>query len=144
MRDPLRIDEFKTFLLRGNVVELAVAVIIGLAFTAVVTSLVDDLIMPLVAMVIGERDFSALSVTVNDAVVRYGSFVNTLVVFLIIAAVVFYLVVMPANRMMARYHTQPSPEPTLRQCPECLSDVPRPASRCRYCTAAIEPEAVEA
>lgn len=140
----VNIDEFKKFLLRGNVVQLAVAVIIALAFTAVVTSLVDDLIMPLVAMLVGERDFSRLVFTINNAEFRYGNFINQLIAFVIIAVVVFYLVVTPTNRLMARYNTQPTPEPTTRQCPECLAEVPKPASRCRYCTAQIEPQPVEA
>ncbi len=135
----MRLEEFRAFLLRGNIVDLAVAVIMGIAFLAVVTSLVDDLIMPLIAMLIGEPDFSGLTFTINDAVFRYGAFINTLVSLVLVAAVVFYFIVTPVNRMMARF--QATPDVTTRPCPRCLSSVPLEATRCAFCTSELEPAA---
>jgi large conductance mechanosensitive channel len=133
--------EFKKFLLRGNVVDLAVGVVIGIAFGAVVNSLVADLITPLIAAVIGEPDFSALSVTVNDSEILYGNFLNTVFSFLVTAAAIFYLVVIPVNRMTTRFRAAPAtPEPTTRRCPFCWTDVSKQASRCPHCTSEIEPE----
>jgi large conductance mechanosensitive channel len=135
-------DEFKKFLLRGNVVQLAVAIIIGVAFVAVVDSLVSNMITPLIAMIFGEHSLAALSFTINDAEFRYGAVLDDAITFVVIVAIVFYLVVLPANRLVARFNTEPSPEPTERQCPYCLGDVPKPASRCRYCTSELEPVAL--
>ncbi|MCA9825990.1 MAG: large conductance mechanosensitive channel protein MscL [Dehalococcoidia bacterium] len=132
-------DEFKTFLLRGNVLELAVAFVIGAAFTTVVTSLVDNLLMPVIAMLFGEPDFSALDFTINDAVFGYGSFITAVVSFVLIAAAVFFFVVKPANLLMQRMRTEPSPDPTTRKCPECLSEIPIAARRCAFCTAEVAP-----
>lgn len=131
------IDEFKTFLLRGNVLELAVAFVIGAAFTAVVTSLVDNLLMPVIAMIFGEPDFSALDFTINDAVFSYGAFLTAVVTFVLIAVVVFFLVVKPANAMIQRMRTEPTPDPTTLKCPECLSEIPLEARRCAFCTAVV-------
>ena len=126
--------DFKEFLLRGNLVELAVAVVIGLAFGALVASFVEDLITPLIAAIIGEPDFSALDFTINGSVFRYGAFLNALISFVVIAAVVYFLVVKPVNALMDRMKTEPSVGDTVRDCPECLSSIPAEARRCMYCT----------
>jgi large conductance mechanosensitive channel len=126
--------DFKEFLLRGNLVELAVAVVIGVAFTALVTSLVETLITPLIAAIGGQPDFSALDFTINDSTFRYGAFINALLSFLIIAAVVYFLVVKPVNALMARRKTEEPVDETVRECPECLSSVPAAARRCAFCT----------
>ncbi len=126
--------DFKEFLLRGNLVELAVAVVIGVAFGALVTSLVEKLITPLFAAIGGQQDFSALEFTINDSVFRYGAFINALLSFLVIAAVVYFLVVEPVNALMARLKTEPPVDETVRDCPECLSSIPAAASRCAFCT----------
>jgi len=136
----LNAQEFKKFLLRGNVVDLAVGIVIGVAFTAVVSSLVADIITPLIAAVIGEPDFSALSFTINESEILYGNFINALLAFLVVATAIFYVVVMPMNRLVTRFKEQPqTPEPTTRKCPRCWSEIARQASRCPQCTADIEP-----
>lgn len=129
-------NEFKEFLLRGNVVDLAVAVVIGAAFGAVVTSLVENLITPLIAAIGGQPDFSAISFTINNSEFGIGAFLNALISFLIIAAVIFFFVVKPINVLMARAKTRVSQEPevTTRDCPACLSSVPVGATRCAFCT----------
>lgn len=129
---------FKDFLLQGNLVELAVAVVIGTAFGAIVTALVSDLITPLIAAIGGQPDFSALQFTVNDSTFRYGHFINSLISFLVIAAVVYFLVVSPVARLLA--FVQRNKAANERACPECLSDIPIAASRCMYCTAQVTPE----
>ena len=129
--------EFRDFVLRGNLIELAVAVVIGTAFAAVVTALVADLVTPLIAAVGGKPDFADLSFTINDSVFRYGHFLNALFTFLIIAAVVFFFVIKPVNAVLARRRADPD-EPT-RDCPECLSEIPTAARRCAFCTAAVAP-----
>jgi len=134
--------EFRQFIVRGNLVDLAVAVVLGVAFGAVVTSLVEDLITPLLAAVFGEPDFSGLSFTINDSEFRYGSFINALFSFVLIATVVFFFVVKPVNSLMDRMRTEPA-EPGTRKCPECLSEIPSEARRCAHCTASVEPEAAE-
>ena len=126
--------DFKEFLLRGNVVELAVAVVIGVAFGALVTSLVENLVTPLIAAIGGQQDFSALDFTINDSVFRYGAFINALLSFLVIAAVVYFLVVKPVNALMNRKKTEPPVDERVRECPECLSSIPADARRCMYCT----------
>jgi large conductance mechanosensitive channel len=131
--------DFRAFLLRGNVVDLAVGVVIGVAFAALVTSFVEDLVTPLLAAIFGEPDFSALTFTINDSVFRYGSFINALIAFVLIAAVLFYLVVKPVNALMARRKTEPDVEKTTRDCPECLSEIPVGARRCAFCTAEVSP-----
>ena len=131
--------DFKTFLMRGNVVDLAVAVAVGAAFLAVVTAFVDDLITPIVGAMAGKADFSNLTFTVNDSEFRYGSFLNALISFVTIAAAVFFFVVVPYNAFQSRMRKEPSPDPTTRKCPECLSEIPIGASRCAFCTAAIAP-----
>jgi large conductance mechanosensitive channel len=131
--------DFKTFLMRGNVVDLAVAVAVGAAFLAVVTAFVNDLITPIIAAVAGKTDFSSLTFTVNDSEFRYGSFLNALISFVTIAAAVFFFVVVPYNAFQSRMRKEPPPDPTTRKCPECLSEIPLGASRCAFCTAAIAP-----
>ncbi len=130
--------EFRTFLLRGNVVELAVAVVIGAAFGAVVTALVEELITPLLAIP-GEADFSRLDFTINGSTFGYGRFLNALISFVSIAGAVFYFVVRPANRLMAKRKTEPDVEATTRTCPECLSSIPVAARKCAFCASSVGP-----
>jgi large conductance mechanosensitive channel len=134
------LKEFKTFLLRGNVVDLAIAVVIGGAFGAVVTALVRDLITPLAAIP-GRADFSMLSFTINGSEFRYGDFINVVISFVTIAAAVFLFVVKPVNALMARRKTEPDVDSTTRDCPECLSSIPAAAHRCAFCTARVTPTA---
>jgi large conductance mechanosensitive channel len=136
-KEDLMIKDFRDFILRGNVVDLAVAVVIGAAFGAVVTSLVSDLITPLIAAIGGQPDFSALDFTLNSSTFRYGSFINALISFLVIAAAVFFLVVLPVNKLMERYKSKTPTEPTTRACPFCLSDIPMAARRCAFCTSEV-------
>ena len=132
---------FRDFVLRGNVVDLAVAVVIGAAFGAVVTSFVENIITPLIAAIIGEPSFGDLDFEIGDATFGYGLVLNALISFLAIAAVIYFLVVQPINALQERLKPgKPVDEPT-RACPECLSDVPRQARRCAFCTAQITPEA---
>ena len=131
--------DFKTFLLRGNVVDLAVAVVVGAAFGAVVTALVADLITPIIAAIIGKPDFSALTFTIHKSIFRYGAFINALIAFVSIAAAVFFFVVQPVNALMRGRKTEPDVESETRPCTECLSDIPREAKRCAFCTAPQEP-----
>lgn len=126
---------FREFLMRGNLVELAVAVVIGTAFGAVVTALVSDLITPLIAAIGGQPDFSSLTFKLNGSVFKYGAFLNALISFIVIAAVVYFFVVMPVARLLA--YMQRNKAATERPCPECLSDIPLAATRCAYCTAQI-------
>lgn len=126
--------EFKQFILRGNVVDLAVAVIIGAAFGAVITALVADFITPLIAAMGGQQDFSALTFSINGSIFRYGHFLNQVIAFVIIAAVVFFFVVRPINALVARSRKEPPADPTTKKCPECLSEVPIAAKRCAFCT----------
>jgi large conductance mechanosensitive channel len=128
---------FRDFISRGNLIELAVAVVIGTAFTAVVTAIVNDLITPLIGAIGGQPNFSALAFTVNKSTFHYGALIQALIAFLIIAAVVYYLVVMPMARITARFTRQA--EVTTRDCPECLSTIPIAATRCMYCTVTVPP-----
>jgi large conductance mechanosensitive channel len=129
------LKEFKEFLLRGNLIEIAVGLVLALAFTAVVTSLVADLITPLIAALFGQPDFSGLDFTINDSVFRYGEFLNAVLSFVLIAAVLFFLVVKPVNAV-AKRRAGPE-EPATRECPECLSQIPAGARRCAFCTAEV-------
>lgn len=131
--------DFKTFLLRGNVVDLAVAVVVGAAFGALVTALVADMITPIIAAIIGKPDFSALTFTINGSVFRYGSFINALIAFLSIAAAVFFFVVQPVNALTRRLRIAPDPDSETRPCSECLSDIPIQARRCAHCASPQEP-----
>jgi len=131
------LQEFKKFLLRGNVIDLAVAVVIGAAFVAVVNAAVEDLITPLIAMIFGKPDFSALTFEINSSTFRYGAFINALFAFASIAAVVFFLVVQPMNYLIARSRKEPPVDPTTKKCPECLSEIPIDARRCAFCTSEL-------
>lgn len=135
--------EFREFLMRGNIIELAVAFIAGVAFSAVVTSLVGDVIMQLVAAIVGKPDFSALTVTVNDSVIRYGSFLTALSNFVLTMAAVFFFVVKPVNALTERFAVPAHGEPTSRECPECLSSIPARATRCAHCTTKLQPPLAE-
>jgi large conductance mechanosensitive channel len=131
------LKDFKTFLLRGNIVDLAVAVVIGTAFGAVVASLVGDIITPIIAAIFGSHDFAALTFTINKSVFRYGAFLNAIIAFVSIAAAVFFFVVRPVNALMARKKTETPVDATTRDCPECLSSIPKAAKRCAFCTAEV-------
>lgn len=131
--------EFKQFLLRGNVVDLAVGIVIGAAFAAVVQAAVADLLTPLVAAIFGQPDFNALTFTINGSTFRYGHFLNVLIAFITIALVVFFFVVKPINALMARRRTERDIEAETRDCPECLSEIPVGARRCSFCTSAVGP-----
>lgn len=124
---------FKAFLLRGNVVELAVAVVIAVAFGVVITAFVKDLVTPLIAAIGGQPDFSTLSFTINNSKFLYGDFLNALIAFLIIAAVIYFFVVLPYNAWIARAKKEPPLDPTTKKCPECLSEIPIDARRCAFC-----------
>jgi len=124
---------FKEFITRGNVVDLAVAVVIGAAFGALVESLVADLLTPIIAAIIGEPDFSDLAFTINGSRFTYGNFINALIAFLSIAAAVYFFVVAPMN------HFRRDEEESIRECPECLSEIPRAARRCAHCTSVVDP-----
>jgi large conductance mechanosensitive channel len=127
---------FRDFILRGNVVDLAVAVVVGVAFTAVVNALVTDIINPLIAATVRKPDFSFLKLTVHGGVIKYGDFLNALISFLIIAAVVYFFIVLPLNALLARFAPKPpaAAPPATKACPECLSDIPAAARRCSHCT----------
>lgn len=128
---------FKTFLLRGNVIDLAVGIIIGAAFVSVVTAFVKGLLTPLIAAFGGQPDFSTLSFTINNSRFLYGEFINAVISFLIIAAVVYFLVVMPYTKLIERMKTAPPADPTTRKCPECLSTIPIDAKRCAFCASPV-------
>jgi large conductance mechanosensitive channel len=130
-------NEFKAFLLRGNVVDLAIAVIIGIAFGNVVSAMVADILTPLIAAIFGKPDFSALSFTINGSTFLYGDLINKLIAFISVAAVLFFFVVKPMNLLVARSRRQPPVDPTTKKCPECLSEVPIDARRCAFCTSPI-------
>ena len=137
------VREFKLFLLRGNVIDLAVAVVIGAAFGAVVSALVADLITPLIAAIVGQHDFAQMSFTLNNSQFNYGHLVNAIIAFVMIAVVVFFLVIKPINALIARSRKQPPADPTTRKCPECLSEIPIEARRCRFCTVEVSPAATK-
>jgi large conductance mechanosensitive channel len=129
---------FKEFVLRGNVIDLAVAVVIGAAFGAVVASLVKDLLTPLIAAIVGKPDFSALGLTINGSRLLIGEFLNALISFVMIAAAVYFFVVAPVNAVIARRKRGEAPaDPTTKKCAECLSEVPIAARRCAFCTSAL-------
>jgi large conductance mechanosensitive channel len=129
---------FRDFIMRGNVVDLAVAVVIGAAFGAVVTAFVKDIITPLIAAIFGQPDFSGLTFTINGSKFLYGEFINAVVSFLLIALAVYFVVVVPMNKLAERRARGQAPaDPTTRQCPECLSEVPVAAKRCAFCTSAL-------
>jgi large conductance mechanosensitive channel len=131
------LNEFRRFIVRGNLVDLAVAVVIGTAFAAVAASLVEDLITPLIAAIGGESDFSALSFEINGSRFRYGDFINALIAFLLVAAVLFFAVIKPVNALLARAQSETPVDEETRRCPECLSQIPHEARRCAFCTTAL-------
>jgi large conductance mechanosensitive channel len=125
---------FRDFILRGNVVDLAVAVIIGTAFGAITTSLVKDILTPLIAAIVGKPDFSALVLTVGSGKLTYGNFLNALVNFLLQAAAVYFFVVLPVQKLLARLNPETPAEVTTKACPQCLGEIPLAATRCKFCT----------
>jgi large conductance mechanosensitive channel len=128
---------FKQFLLRGNVVDLAVGVMVGAAFGSVVTAFTKDLLTPLIAAVVAKPDFSAIQFTVNNSKFLLGDFVNTVVSFVIVATAVYYFVVLPINALVSRARKEPSADPTTKKCPECLSEIAIGAKRCAFCTSQL-------
>ena len=137
------IKGFRDFILRGNVVDLAVAVVIGAAFGALVASFVTNLVTPLIAAIIGEPDFSALSFTINGSKFTYGAFINALITFLSVAAVIYFFVVQPVNALQSRLKPGKPVDTPTRACPECQSDIPVTARRCAFCTSEVGPAAVQ-
>ena len=133
------LKEFRQFILRGNLVDLAVAVVLGTAFAAVVTALVADVVTPLIAAIGGKADFGRLSFEINGSTFRYGHFLNALLTFVLIAAVIFFLVVKPVNALMSRRKVDTPTDAKTRTCPECLSDIPVGATRCAFCTSEVGP-----
>ena len=133
------LSDLKKFVLRGNVVDLAVAVVVGVAFTALITALVTDLITPLIAAIFGKPNFANLSFTLNHSTFKYGAFLNALLSFLIVATVVFFAVVVPLTALLKRLNLVPTeePKPETLACPECLSDIPVEARRCAFCTSEV-------
>ena len=125
---------FKAFLLRGNVVDLAIAVVIGVAFGAVVTSFVKDLVTPLIAALGGKPDFAGLYFTINKSRFLYGDFIDVVLAFIIIAAVIYFFVVVPYTALVERSRKEPPADPTTKKCTECLSEIPKDARRCAFCT----------
>ena len=129
---------FRQFILRGNVLDLAVAVVMGAAFAAVVTALVKDLLTPLIAAIAGSPDFSSMTVVVNGSKLLVGDFLNAIIAFLLMALAVYFFVVLPMNSLIARMNRGDAPpDPTTKKCPECLSDVAIAARRCAFCTSPI-------
>jgi large conductance mechanosensitive channel len=132
---------FKAFVLRGNVVDLAVGVVIGAAFGSVVAAFTKDLLTPLIAAIVGKPDFSAIQFTVNGSKFAVGEFINAVISFLLVAAAVYYFVVLPVNTLVARMRRAPVPaDPTTKKCPECLSEVPIDARRCAFCASPLTPQ----
>lgn len=131
------LTEFKQFLLRGNVVDLAVGVVIGAAFGTVVSALVSDLLTPLVGAIAKVPDFSQLTFTINGSKFMYGHFINAIISFLLVAGTVFFFIVKPMNMLIARSRKEVPADPSSKKCPECLSEVPLTAKRCKYCTQVI-------
>jgi large conductance mechanosensitive channel len=130
-------SEFKQFVLRGNVIDLAVGIVIGAAFVAVVQAAVADLLTPLIAAIFGQPDFSQLTFEFNGSVFKYGHFLNALLSFVIVALVVFFFVVKPMNALMSLSQRRESPDPSTRKCPECRSEIPIDARRCAFCTSEV-------
>jgi large conductance mechanosensitive channel len=129
------LDGFKKFILRGNVVDMAVGVVIGAAFGAVVTELTKSFLTPLIAVLVGKPDYSSLKFAVRGTEFPVGNFVNALISFVLIAAAVYFFVVLPVNLLVARMHRgDKPPDPTTKKCPECLSEIPIAAKRCAHCT----------
>jgi large conductance mechanosensitive channel len=135
------VKDFKAFLLRGNLVDMAVGIVIGIAFGAVIAAFVADLVTPLIAAIFGKPDFAGLSFTLNGSHFAYGAFLNALLSFVLVAIVLFFLVIKPVNALVARSRTAPPEDPSTRNCPECLSEIPIAASRCAFCTTEVGPVA---
>jgi large conductance mechanosensitive channel len=133
---------FKLFILRGNVVDMAVGVVIGAAFAGVVGAFTKDLLTPFIAAIVGKPDFSAISFTINGSVFALGDFINALVSFLLVAAAVYFFVVTPINALVARMRKAPAPaDPTTKKCPECKMEIPIDARRCAHCTSPVAAQA---
>ena len=133
------LKDFRTFILRGNVVDLAVAVVIGAAFGAVVTALVRDMVTPIIAALVGKHNFANLTLNVHGSKLLYGDFINAVVAFVLIATVIFFFVVQPLNKLQKLASSRKAPEDSSeRKCPECLSDIPKEATRCRFCTSKVK------
>ena len=128
----------KTFLLRGNLVDMAVGIVIGIAFGTVIVAFVKDIITPLIAALFGKPDFGGLFFTVNSSKFSYGDFINALIAFLIVAVVLYFFVVVPYSRAKARFEPAPVPEPEMKDCPRCLSKIPVGAGRCAFCAADLD------
>jgi large conductance mechanosensitive channel len=131
------LKEFKQFLLRGNVVDLAVGVVIGAAFGSVVTALVSDILTPLIAAIAKVPDFGGLVFTINSSKFMYGHFINAVISFALVAAAIFFFVVKPINMLIARSHKEPPVDPTTKKCKECLSEIPLAAHRCSHCAQVV-------
>jgi len=131
------LKEFKQFLLRGNVVDLAVGVVMGAAFGTIVSALVSDILTPFIAAIVKVPDFGGLSFTINDSIFKYGHFLNALISFALVAAAVFFFVIKPMNVLIARSRREPPADPTTKKCPECLSEIPIQAKRCAHCAQAV-------
>lgn len=128
---------FKQFILKGNVVDLAVGVVIGVAFGSVVTALVEDIITPIIGAIGGTPDFSGISFTINNSKFLIGDFLNALISFLIVSSVIYFFVVLPMNKLLAATRKEKPVDPTTKKCPECLSVIPLDAKRCAFCTAPL-------
>lgn len=131
------LNDFKQFLLRGNFVDMAIALIMALAAFAVVQALIKDLLTPIIAAIVGKPDFSALDFTINKSTFRYGDFINAVITFVLTGAAVFFFIVVPMNAFIARSRKEPPVDPTTRKCPECLSEIPIDARRCAFCTSQV-------
>jgi large conductance mechanosensitive channel len=125
---------FRDFILRGNVIDLAVAVIIGAAFTAIVTSLTEKIINPLLGAIIGKPNFGYLIGHINGGEIRYGDFLTAIVNFLLIAAVVYFFLVIPTQYLLKKFNPPAVAPPATKPCPQCLGDIPVAATRCKFCT----------
>ena len=128
---------FRDFLFRGNVVDLAVAVVIGGAFGSIVTSLVKDIVTPIIGAIGGQPDFSGLYVSVNNSKFMIGSFINAIISFVLISAVIYFVIIQPMNRIMVKMKKEEKKDPTEKTCQECLSQIPLKAKRCKYCTSVV-------
>ena len=129
---------FKQFILRGNVIDLAVAVVIGAAFGVVIKSFVEDVLTPIISAIVGKPDFSSMVINIHGTDIRYGLFLNALVGFLLVAGAVYFFMIAPMNALQERRNRgQAPPDPTTKKCPECLSEIPVAAKRCAHCTSAL-------
>ena len=128
---------FKQFILRGNVIDMAVGVVIGAAFAAVVTAFTRDLLTPLIAALFGKPDFSAITFTIHGSIFALGDFINALIAFLLVAVAVYFFVVTPINALVARSRKEPPADPTTKKCPECRMEIPIDARRCAHCTSQL-------